>query len=580
MLPSPLPRWSGVEARRLKLAGLDPLAKALAAAGLGVLISAAAVAVLYGLGWTIPGGTDEVSLYSGTISEVPRAATVLAYLALGVGAAIAVAAAAGLPGPWEWAVRMAVGLVGAAIAGLELQAARVLDAFPLGVGTVGTLAHVFGWIAVVGAATVAFTPPPYARRLQPLMIGAGGSPALLAGSLYVIWPNVAGPPGTFGVSSHGILAIGILSIIGPLGIVVSIYVLWQAIVGIEASRSGAMRLARTIEGRPLFWLGGILAVKLAWLGCGYAGILPPALGGDSSSWADSRHDGILSWLLAIIFAGATCLAFARLPLQRIDERGSRPVMAGLAAIFSAFFVLGGILLLLYGALGIFASEGGLKSVLIEVIVWLNEGLLWSTVVGVFAASALALGLAMFRRSWVGLPFLLVVAIWALPRALQATPSLDDEPFRHLAVSVTTFDAVLSVGIAMLFIAWQRNWQRSLPPVELALIVGVSTLVAATPTLLSGVDDKAYFYVALLFPAAYLFLFDARSLNRPDPARRRRVLAATGGASVLLALVSLQIILGTAGPGHSSQAQIVQAVMAVPIAGVLTAAALATLRAES
>lgn len=572
--------WNSVDAsnRRLSLAGLDPLAKALSLAGLTVLVLASAIAVFFAFGWTIPGGTDEV-LLGGVASDVPRAATVLAYLALAVGAAIAVAAAAGLSGKWEWAVRGTVGFVGAAIAGLELQAARLLDANPLGFGTVGTLTHVCGWLAVLGAVVVAFTPPTYARRLQPLMIAAAASSALLTGALYILWPNVSGPPGVIGYSSHGVLALGVLSVIASLAIVVSIYVLWQAIVGIQAGRSGAMRLVKSVEGRPLLWLGGILLVKLAWLGCGYAGILPSALGGDSGSWGDSRHDGLSSWLLAVLFAAAALLALARLPLQRIDERGSRPVLVGLAASFSAFFVLGGIALLGYAVVGIFSDEGGLRSGLTDAIDWLTEGLLWSTVIAVFVAGAVGLGLLLFRRAWVGLPFLLVFVIWALPRALQATPGLsDEEPFRHLGVNVVTFDALLTVAIALLLIAWRWNRQRQLPPTELALVLGVSTLVASTPILLGSIDGDAYFYFALVFPAAYLLLFNARTLNREDPARRSRVLAAIGAASVLLTLVTLQVILGSAGPEHPSDGAIVQAVMAVPIAGVLTAASLASMRA--
>jgi len=564
--------------RRLRLAGLDPLSRALSLAGLTVLVLASAIAIFIALGWTIPGGTDEVRL-DGVAADVPRATTVLAYLALAVGAAIAVAVAVDLPGRWEWAVRGTVGFVGAAIAGLELQAARLLDANPLGFGTVGTLTHVCGWLAVLGAVVVAFTPPSYARRLQPVMLAAAASPALLPGVLYILWPNVSGPPGTIGYSSHGVLALGILSVIASLAIVVSIYVLWQAIAGIQAGRGGAMRLAKRVERRPLLWLGGILLVKLVWLGCGYAGMLPSALGGGSSSWDDSRYDGLASWLLAILFAAAALFALARLPLQRIDERGSRPVMLGLAASFSAFFVLGGIALLLSATVGIFSDEGALRSALIDTIDWLTVGLLWSTVIAVFAASAVGLGLLLFRSAWVGLPFLLVFVIWALPRALQATPGLsDEEPFHRLGVNVATFDAVLTVAIVLLLIAWRWNGQRQLPPAELALVLGVSTLVASTPILLGSIDGEAYFYFALVAPAAYLFLFRAQELNREDPARRRRVLSAIGAASVLLTLVTLQVILGSAGPQHPSDGAIVQVVMAVPIAGVLTAASLARMRA--
>jgi hypothetical protein len=438
-------------------------------------------------------------------------------------AAIAVAAARDLSGGWEWAVRAGAGFVGSAVA---------------------------------------------------------AAPPLLAGGLYLFSPNVAGPPGFVGYSSHGVIAFGVLSVIAVLAIVVSIFVLWQAISGIRAGRIGAVRLSRSVEGRPLLWIGAISAVKVAWLGLGYAGLLPTFLGGASSSWEDSRLDGLLSWVIAVCFAIAALLALARLPLQRIDERGLRPVVVGLAAAFTGFFALGGLALVLYAALGSFSDQGALRASLEDTTEWLRNGILWSTVIAVFAAAVLAALLLLARRSWIGLTFLVVFVVWAL-RALQATPGLSDEQsFQSPGVNVVTFDAVLAVALAVLLAAWHWGKQRSLPPAELALILGVSTLVADTGTLLGGWDSEVYFYLALVFPAAYLFLFDARALNREGPHRRRRVLGAIGAASVLLSLVAIQILLGQIGPGEVSNGEIVQVVMAVPIAGVLVAASLAALRGAS
>jgi hypothetical protein len=563
---------------RLTLAGLDPQAKVLAVAGLVVLTLASAFVLALGFGWSIPGGTDQVPNGESAPLQVPRVATTLAYLGLGIGAAIGTAAAQGLSGRWEWAVRAGIGFVGAALAGTLLQAARFLEANPLGFGTITEAAQICGWIGLACAVAVACTPPKYARKAPSVFVCAAAAPALLACALYLPTRNVSGPPGIVAYSTHGVLAFGVLSIFGVLAIVVSVFVLWQAIAGIRASRAGATRFSSRLNGRPLIWLGAFLAVKLAWLGFGYAGLLPTVLGGGSDSWADSRHDGLLSWVIAICFASAALLALARLPLHRIDERGLRPVAIGLVAAFTGFFFLAGVALLAYAALGSFSDQGALRSGVVDAINWLGENLRWSTVIAVYAAALLALILLLTRRRWVGLPFLVVFAVWAMPRALSATPGLGDaEPFRSLGINVVTFDAVLTLALAGLLLAWWLNWQRLLPPAELALILGVSTLVAHASTVFGSWDSELYFYVALVLPAAFLFLFDARALNREDPTRRRRVLAAVASASVLLTLVAIQIVFDQAGPGHVSQGALVQVVMAVPIAGVLVAAAIAGLR---
>lgn len=564
--------------RRLTLAGLDPQAKVLAIAGLAVLVLASAFVLAWGFGWSIPGGTDQVLSGEPVPIQVPRVATMLAYLGLGVGAAIGTAAAQGLSERWEWAVRAGIGFIGAALAGTTLQAARLLDVNPLGFGGVTDVAYVFGWVGFACAALVACTPPRFARKVPIVLVLAAAAPALLPCGLYLLSRNVSGPPGVTAYASHGVLAYGVLSVFAVLAIVVSVFALWQAIAGIRATRVGATRFSRALDGRALFLLGAIFAVKLAWLGLGYAGLLPTVLGGGSDSWTDSRLDGIWSWLLAACFACAALLALAHLPLHRIDERGMRPVGVALVASFTGFFFLSGLALLAYAALGSFSDGGALRSDLVSAIEWLGEGLLWSTVISVYLAALVALVLVLARRWWVGLPFLIVFVVWALPRALSITPGLDDtEPIRSLAINVVTFDTVLTVALAALLIAWWQNWQRVLPPAELALILGVSTLVAHTSTLLSSWDSDAYFYVALVFPAAFLFLFDARALNREDPTRRRRVLAAVASASVLLCLVAIQIVFDRAGPGHVSQGALVQVVMAVPIAGVLIAAGIAALR---
>ncbi len=555
--------------RRLRLGGLDPLTRMLATAGLVVLLLASSLILLTGFGWEIPGGSDLVLGGEG----VPRMATLLAYGGIGVGAAGAVIALQGLPPALEWPLRGMVALVIASLAGILADAARLLVpssiwALPQGLDDA---LRIGGWVAFTCALVVAATPPAWARRLPAALAAITALPFAIALGLYLIPEDV--PSSLLETTSHGSVALGILSLVATLGLATSALFLWQAVAGVRATQATAVRFSRRFGAASLRWLLWLLAIKLAWLGLGYAGLLPAFLGGDSAAWDNSRHDGLLSWVLAAGFAAAAIFALERYPMERIDVRGLRPAMIWVTIAFTGFVGLSSVALLLWGALGVFDAEG-LRSGLQDAIEWLADGLLWSTVITVFAAVALAGLLLAMRRRWAGLAFLVVLVIWALPRALQATPGLGDEhPFRGLGVDVLTFDALLTVALFAVAIA-----RRRLAPAEIILVLVASTLIANTAVVLGAWDSTTYFYVALVLPAAFLFLYDADDLNREGPHRRSRVLGTVSLSATVLTIVAVQAILGQVGPDQESQGELVRLVMAVPLAGVLIGASLAASRA--
>jgi hypothetical protein len=149
------------------------------------------------------------------------------------------------------------------------------------------------------------------------------------------------------------------------------------------------------------------------------------------------------------------------------------------------------------------------------------------VVGFFSAAGTLAGMAWLALMSPGLVRQPVRVVWDL--LIDAVP----EP--------VTLDAALTVTAAIVVVACVLRRRVGLPAVLTGLVVGSTLLVHALPFGLRALLDTPR--LLLLGPAlafAYLFLFDAASLNRDGPSRQWRILTVSATLVFLLALVGLWV----------------------------------------
>jgi hypothetical protein len=144
------------------------------------------------------------------------------------------------------------------------------------------------------------------------------------------------------------------------------------------------------------------------------------------------------------------------------------------------------------------------------------------------------------------------------------------------VDRVTLDTVMTCAVAAVLALSVLTRRRITLP--LALILAVSTLLAYGGWLMAAVTGShaRLFYIGLIFPVVWSFAFDAEGLNKPGPARGRKVLAATGLAAAGFSLLGVKVSMGEVAPGTSGQAEFGHALFVVPFAVALIAtAAIAT-----
>ena len=183
-------------------------------------------------------------------------------------------------------------------------------------------------------------------------------------------------------------------------------------------------------------------------------------------------------------------------------------------------------------------------------------------------------------------FLLALAAWALPRALTVAWRLVTHDVLFANVTPLTMDTAITVGLAVLAALWLAGRQRAAPPGVLLFVLIVSTLVAGPGLLLPVFWDAGFlFYLSLLFPVAYQFLFRARELNEPGPGRQGRVLWEVGMSCALLTIAAFRAAAGLALPGGIDPVtQLLEDAgtlyLMIPFAAILVAAAVTSWPAEA
>jgi hypothetical protein len=321
----------------------------------------------------------------------------------------------------------------------------------------------------------------------------------------------------------------------------------------------------------VFWL---LGAKIAWLTFGYLGVLPGWLGGKLKSWDATRSDDWLSWLIVAGFGATVALLLLRRePTKKRREEEPTAAAAAAAGGLALFLLAGTLAIFIVAILGV-APDSGVRRAVRDAGDWFANGLLTSQVVVVYVAGVVGAFLIVSRRLVTAGVFLALFFIWSLPRTIDITINGENGPPNALGrIELATLDTAITVALLVVAVVWivrPRNHERA---ARLAVILGASTVLVYAGQLLDGVWAAGAFYVALIFPAAYRFAFDAQSLNRHAPDREARILVAIGLAAAFLVIATVQIDSGFLSPASLGTGALGRLLLAAPFAAVLVAISL-------
>jgi hypothetical protein len=562
--------------RHLEVRSLPGDVRFFVVAALAACVLASGLILVLGRGWALPGGKQPLA---GT--SIPRMVIPFSVFALAAAGASLAAAASRRSGPWRAVTLAGVALFGASVAAVVVGSARQVDLLDP-----PTLPFFLGWAGVLVALAVPVAGFLVPRRLWWVVPSLAATPFLLALAVYGAWRGPALHPPGFDVAflPRDILGFQLVSLLGTLEIGFVLLGLWVALASAAAARDLGAGLVRVLRPFPVV-VGVLLIGKLAWLALGYLEVLPEPVGGSAGTWASSRRNGPVAWILAAVLAGTAVRWLVRRGRSPVPERGLRApswwIAAGLSfalALLAAAF-LGVLVATVWATNGPIRWFSSFANALIR-----GDAPLWS-VVGTVGLSVVA-GVVLLRVGgsdgrYRGAALLLTVfAAWSLPRAVNLTWRLlnhGDAPFR--TIDPTTIDAVVSIAVAVLACLWWSGLQRAIEPGALLFVLVVSTLLAHPGVILPpGWKRGALFYLGLAFPVAYQFLADAESLNTPREGREARVLSVVGLATVPLTVTVLFVALGFAHPGASGPLQsfvgsVGSLYLAVPFAAMLVAARL-------
>lgn len=530
------------------------------------------VLVCFAVGIELPGGSDDII----AAGAIPRVLIVLSYLALS-GAAATLAAGAVCEGAtWRRVTLVFVALLGAAMAGKTIEAAKLIDTFRLVIqgrelvpAAVPDVLAALGWVALGGAVAIGVAPVRVARRLGRWWPLLAAIPFVIGLCAYLVaafaTARGSGVPGV--PQADAVVASAIVALLFGIGFANAGLLFWQAAMGARAARDASTPVAVRLGARPRA-LEALVGAKLLWVVLGLVGVLPALLGGGEDRWDASRGDGIFAWAFV-----AALLAAAGFWLVR--DRGDRLQGTGLIAAVAAI-TAGLLVALLLGAGALFGN--GVASVapgswtqraFFDAGNWLADRIVLTQVITVAVAAPAAAVLVARARTTVSV-FLALFAVWAIPRTIcVAWEELADRPVSWGRVDLITFDVGLTVLAAVLLVL-ARSGRVTIDRALLALMLLVSTALAHAPWLLGAISETAAFYVGLLFAPLYLFVFGAAKLNEPGEDRAARVLRATGLAAGVLTLVTVQVAAETLAPGKSSVGEFARLLIAVPMAAVLIA----------
>jgi hypothetical protein len=470
-----------------------------------------------------------------------------------------------------------VGLTGAAVAAETVAYGWIAE----GGGDSTTLARLVAWFALGAAATVALLPQRIAEKHPHRTASLAAVPF---GATLIVWATASGAPSVglphdLTLSPRDVFAQGVVFAIGATAGAIGILVLWSLVASARQARDMGEGLAAI--GRHVPWLFGLLlGAKVVWLiaaQSGVAGWEPPGFGGE----------GPVGWMLAGLLALWWGRWLGRRGAGAPDRESTDEVLRWFGIGFAAVFILAVVFGLVAAALSVLPVTWPVEG-LNEWIGWLVGpdppvvywGIVATVAVGLAALSALRRRL--IRPVWWAAA---MAAVWMAPRALELAARIVELDPPLLAPNLATVDTAMTVVVVWLAIGWWTGRQLEPGPGTLMLVLVVSTLVAHPFRILpSAWRTGGLFYLLVLYPVVYGFVFDAATLNesirrgRPEKAVRETSVAAT-----LLTTTSMLIGMGITGPATESLERLVlgqagRAYLLVPAAALAVAAFVAGAKA--
>lgn len=602
----------------LRLTDLPGTPRLIGIAAVVVIAACCMVAILGGMGVALPGGS--VAVPGGLLAEptpvaVPLAAAVLTCLGLAVASMALVAAAVGAEQRYARLTLVVVGILGASLGAATLGAVGLLDSLAASTGAternLGTAARVAGLGAVAAATAIIVIPPRWARRhpggstilaampfvlpLVAVLVAAGAENPVtpLGQALYPSFPpTVSGAAAIVG-PIH-VYSTSVAFLLVPLG-------LWQAVTWARASgRQIGARVGRRAS-RLAWLLMALVGAKLTWLALGYGGLLPAMLGGRSAAWPEVRADGVVAWAYAAVLVGLALWALLRRSRKAVISEGPAERAAGLtvALFWSAQALVVGLLILLpilqlvwrepvapvpddvsltACILDWFPSGGPAAVTCLDT--WLLQRVPFVQAAVLIAALVLGVTWLVRGRRTSAALFLAVLGAWALPRSLNILSELTPPELPALAAipsidapGLATMDALVTLAVGAMALAWHLGRQRVAPPSILALALVVSSLLAHGDTLLPTGLGLAFFAAALAFPVIYELTLDSEGLNADRADRSIRVLRALGIRSAVMTLVAVAIAVNVTALAESSNDDLARLLFALPFSVIVVAAAM-------
>lgn len=528
--------------RRLGLADLPLHVRVLVWLSFAVAAASALLIVAVGAGWEPWGGT-QFAAFGG---EPPRLLVPWTCVVLGI---LACAVTVSTTGPgWRHPrpVRFAIAVVGAALAAQGVSMGWVIS----DAGADAGLAGPFGWVGIGAAVLVASVSQPVAERRRWAVAALAAAPFVLG---FVVWGTIGGaavllPDGVV-IPARDAYAQATITLVGALTAAAGVLLLWSLVLSTRQARDIGEGIADLQQRVPTL-LGALLAAKVIWLAVAYGG------GAFDGTVESSTADGPVAWIVGIALVGAAARWLSGRGAPPPTDYENRETLRTIAFGFAG----GPIAAVAVGLLAAIATVLWTlrpSAMLNDLLGWLigtdPPVALW-VVVGVSALVLAAAGVMWRRRvpsaRWVAAA---VVGAWALPRAIELTTRIlgTTEPIDAPSlVTIDTIVTVLVLGAALG--SWRRGSDGASAEV-LVMVLVASTLIAHPFGIMpAGWQDGAPFYVLLVYPLAYTYLFDSVWLNGLEPdVRPGRVLRAVSVTALLVSTTSMLVLLGRIGPGFET-----------------------------
>ena len=569
--------------RSLDIRSLPVKARLWVLAAIFLAAAAGALILFAGLGGNFPGGVDVLPAAYQPFSaagdlQVPRVGSLFLLAGLTFSAA-ALGYGSGLPGwRFSWFTRFTIGLTGLALCAQVVGMARLFEIVAgksTGFWILYTLLALVGWEGVVLSALLVVIPNRAARWSPPLVAAISAAPMLCIIAAYLILiPRLSlvsalnQPEVESGLLLMTDLVNRLVNLFPILLFATGVYLFWQAIVQARlANREFGVNLANRISGK--FWLlGAFLLLKILYLFAGYAGLYPGDLG---QAFENSRMDGIVSWLLAVVLAGLIFYWLWRQPFE-LKPAGFGAVTLLVVIAFNFLYGLAHFLVLSY--LVWFGFSESLDISLGAILGnFLVDAQVYVQFLLIVIAPFLGILLLIFRKGKYRTAGILLIGIgmWNFFRAINVFFDLilnHPFPIAHGNVDYLTFDAVLTAFLILLALLWFGNRKRKTEPWPIALVLVVSTLAGLFGSVLENTSIPWIYFGLLVLPFAYTLLLDAQALNQPGPDRPARVLGWTALTAFLLVVVAYSTLLGRIGPGVDTLEDLANIVFVPPYLFVL------------